>query len=251
MIYFRRIPRNASTTFQHLADKNILPITILKDEIPMSEYWKKLPKDAKVFGVVRVPYNRVQSMFSWFRSPENMGMTVDDFVKYMLKNRKGFNEQQKWHTEPQYPYIDTSIELLRFDHLQADFDRLCDKWGINDRIKLPHLNNSKRVPSNQKFWFREDSSNKSIEKIYKCDFDNLMPGVKNFRTVSIKEFIDMVINNEGYPSYETKKTINKIKTKNDAILYKKDNEPAVRNICQCILRGVCYFYKENVLIDVD
>lgn len=140
-ILFRRLPRNASTTFESLV--SVIPnYLVLKKHKSLDDYSREIPEwdKAFVFTVVRHPYDRVVSMYHWFRRDQSF----ENFVR-SLEERKHFNDQQIWHTNSQFPFItingEIALHLLRFDRLQNDFDAMCEKLGVE--CKLPHLNNSK------------------------------------------------------------------------------------------------------------
>ena len=160
-INYRRIPRNASTTIESLGYFNVI-----KDRIPMSDIREKYKHNGTeiIFSIIRNPYSRVKSMYSWF----NTELSFEDFVM-SLKDRTGYNEEQIWHTNPQFPYIDREIILLRFEHLQEDFNRL---FWTGEKKFLPHMNDSKTQEEGDHKWTLEMVS--TVQNVYEEDFRKLL-----------------------------------------------------------------------------
>ena len=75
MLYFRRLPRNASTSIECVFSPQY---EILKERIPLSEYKDKMDDwdSACIFAVIRNPFDRVVSMYQWFDTT----LSFDDFV---------------------------------------------------------------------------------------------------------------------------------------------------------------------------
>jgi hypothetical protein len=161
MIFVRRLPRNASSSIESVCDN------VLRERIPLIEYRSKIKDwdEALIFAVIRNPYDRVVSMYHWIRRD----MTFDFFVNSLVE-RRWYNEEQLWHTEPQFPYITINgkipIKIIRFEHLEEDFEKL------NTGIELPHLNKSKRT--HYKDYLTKDTK-KIIETVYADDFRIFKP----------------------------------------------------------------------------
>lgn len=116
------------------------------------------------FSVVRNPWDRVVSLYSFFRqlSPDHRwyyGANV--FVAERLKSFSTFDEfvlslpgsplLDALHFRPQTEFVcdvDGRLavdHLLRSETLNADFERLCEAVG-NDWVSLPHCNASSHPP---------------------------------------------------------------------------------------------------------
>ena len=164
MILFRRLPRNASTSIESVSHQ-FGAFGILKSRVPLSEY-RHLEDWRKIFAVIRNPYDRVVSMYHWF---ESWSLSFDGFVESLVE-RKGFNDEQLWHTEPQYPYVTVdgkvAVTLLRFDNLKEEFEKFCETLGMS--IELPHLNKSE-----DKCYYKGYYNTRTlnlVKEIYEDDF---------------------------------------------------------------------------------
>ena len=116
-------------------------------ETDLTEYFK--------FGFVRNPWDRSVSDYVWLIS-KRRGKNRGTFLNYLL-SRGNFRRSltvrsnKNWrgdHVIPQFSFLFDSdgnqlVDFIgRFENLQADFDTVCDKIGIEQR-KLPHLNKTK------------------------------------------------------------------------------------------------------------
>ena len=97
------------------------------------------------FSFVRNPWARVYSMFIFLRKPnsifqkkskEEQFLAFNNYVR--SKKLCKFSNQFDWLSIDNKLVVD---EIYRFENLQKDFDKLCNKIG-KDKIKLPHFYNS-------------------------------------------------------------------------------------------------------------
>lgn len=117
-----------------------------------SHNWEERPKDYFVFSAVRNPFDRLIS--GWKNNGETRVLPLIDIV-------------EKWPTEfhahmhitrpqtailldPESGSLVTD-DLIRFESMQADFDRICDRIG-KPRMELPHINSSERERDYRKYF---------------------------------------------------------------------------------------------------
>jgi hypothetical protein len=133
-------------------------------------------KKPTVFAVVRNPWDRLVSEFAWKRFKRKAGITFAQFVRRLYKRDCYELERYyrdplafKQHLKPQHEYIlsDYPIEVLRFESLQMDFNRILSKMGMG-RILLPILRESKRKHYCQ--YYTPESMN-MVYEIYQKDID--------------------------------------------------------------------------------
>jgi hypothetical protein len=97
-----------------------------------------------VFSAVRNPYDRLVS--SW----KYLSGTRDRPLLDCLRNPPRDGHDYRHFTRPQLAILRdpqsgrlVTDDLIRFEQMQPDFDRVCDRMG-RPRQPLPHLNASKR-----------------------------------------------------------------------------------------------------------
>lgn len=142
------------------------------------------------FSFVRNPYRRLVSEYLYRNYFSHRSFR--DFVLHRLPE-PGWDDQYR-HVMPQYDMLhDANGRLLvdfvgRFENLQADFDRVCAKLGIED-TKLPHRNPSDKASRNarRKFrnlvWFNgenrhshwtdyyDDTTREAVNELYRKDIE--------------------------------------------------------------------------------
>ena len=120
--------------------------------------WGQMLNDKNVVVTVRNPYDRVLSMynhfgFSWVNS-------FSDFLKLIEKSNNIL-------LAPQTNYLVRNNELLRFENLNEDFDKLCEKYKISanlERINVTHYKRKTHLNSQEK---------NIIYNLYEEDFQSL------------------------------------------------------------------------------
>jgi len=139
-------------------DANHYPLYKVKEVITKQKY-----NDYFKFGFVRNPYERCVS--AWKYNMKNgytdTETTLFDFVKYLNKtdiNGKYLN---------QYEFVDGCNFIGRFENLQADFNIVCDKLGIQ-RKQLPHTNKTKHKHYTE---YYDDETQQIVAEKYAKDIE--------------------------------------------------------------------------------
>lgn len=117
--------------------------------------WRRrsAPEDAYfVFSAVRNPFDRLISSWKYLRSTRNL--TLHD----VLRNPPMQGHDYRHLTRSQVailrePGANNLVvhDLIRFETLQPDFDRICDRVG-RPRQMLPHLNSGHNKSSYQSYF---------------------------------------------------------------------------------------------------
>lgn len=103
----------------------------------LSSYHKFNLRNYNLFAVIRNPYDRAVSLWKWEESVKKQYNGVS-FKQWL-------NMKMHWWHLPQCDFLQTdtidmsSINLVRFENLEQDFNTLCNKIGI-PRQQLPHKN---------------------------------------------------------------------------------------------------------------
>jgi len=121
----------------------------------LSPGWAERDSSYFVFSAVRNPFDRLisswkfldpyrgQSLLSVLRDPPSEGHPYRHLTRPQIAILK----------DPQTNKLVTD-DLIRFESLQSDFDRICDRIG-KPRVKLPHLNRSRRFGWYRPYFDRE------------------------------------------------------------------------------------------------
>jgi hypothetical protein len=168
-------PFSFSKKEKELYDKHIPPIFLKK------RLSKKIWKDYFKFAFVRNPWDWVVSQCAFERGPghklsfnKNKKLTVAQIHEMRKLMQKKFRRGITWHDYvTQYTRLsDRQGKILvdfvgRYENLQGDFDKVCDKIGI-PRKKLPHLN-----PSSHKHYssYYNKTTKDLVNKLYKKDIE--------------------------------------------------------------------------------
>jgi len=110
----------------------------------LSSDWAQRDKSYFVFTAIRNPFDRLISSWKYLSSTRNRALLA------VLQNPPLEGADHRHLTRPQIAILrDASSghlvvdDLIRFESLQEDFDRICDRIGRPKQI-LPHLNASDR-----------------------------------------------------------------------------------------------------------
>ena len=136
-----------------------------------------------IFTVVRNPFDRILSLYSYWTQSRNPltksfinSLDVAKSSKEMDFNRwidfigqhscgRHLDTQLSWLRNKD-GMINPSIQILRFENLQSDMDIICDRLKVKNNIQ--HLNKSIHVPYQESF---NTNSRDIIAKRFKEDLD--------------------------------------------------------------------------------
>jgi hypothetical protein len=115
------------------------------------EHYIKCRKPAQFYiATIRNPWDRMVSCYEYFKLPNQ------SFEEFLYKHAPKMNLGHKhrdcalllntWAAQTHWFTLNGKIGniiFLRFEHLQEDFDRLCEHLNLK-KVKLSHLNATKR-----------------------------------------------------------------------------------------------------------
>ena len=191
-LVFIHIPKNAGTTF-----KSVLysthgdvewerPFTDEKKytHSPLKSFYASFPesKDYKVITIIRNPYERALSWYSYYRTPtyynrhpqmRALHYAQQPFLEFLKWYNRSF--KSKWEMLPQVWWYTHKKKLhsdyqIRFENLEQDINKVSNELGM-DIIKIPHNNKS-----SESFTIGDvycDESISIINEWYKEDFKKL------------------------------------------------------------------------------
>lgn len=190
-LFFIHIPKNAGTTIENTVEKyNILwgkkyfknkdvklKSNILKKNslwhIPPKYFLDNSYKNKILFSVVRNPYERIISECKWISKSKNKKCNnINDFIMKKLEEYKKNKFSSDNHLIPQSEFIygnPQCNEILRFENLNEDFEKLMKKYNY-PKIKLLHHNKSE--DRNITIRNLNKKSIDLINEVYKEDFKN-------------------------------------------------------------------------------
>lgn len=163
-LVFIAIPKTASTAIHHAYNAKSAEPDDYHMTIPrfLIRYPEK--KDYTFFAFVRNPWDRLVSLFHDFKY--NRKCQYSEQVKVaepLMSEYKTFNDfvmdfpRSKWNTDihfkPQTEFIslrNNSVEIGRFENLEEDYNKICDKYGLEKKT-LPVVRKSCR--SNYKNYY--------------------------------------------------------------------------------------------------
>ena len=119
-------------------------------KIPIDDYYK--------FTVVRNPWDRAVSGYTWWTTSKNpifrnvkskslkdYLLVQNGFEKFNHLNNKATGRGDHFNTQYSFVEINGDCQMdyiIKFENLQEDFNIVCDKIGIPQQ-KLPHKNKTK------------------------------------------------------------------------------------------------------------
>ena len=129
-----------------------------------NEYYK--------FSVVRNPYDRLVSHFSWLCNLQRKSSSPNknDFIHFVDEIAKKQLYKTEQHLIPQYQYvvIDGKIAvdyIIHFENLANEFNLLCNKLGIDAELEKRMVSN--RAKFNEYYNYK---TKQKVYEIYKEDF---------------------------------------------------------------------------------
>ncbi len=166
----RKFKNNGDITSSHF-DINMLR----KKGVISDEFWEKAFK----FAFVRNPWDRIVSLCTYIRGnkrhkvfePYQKDMDLKKMTQY-LKNGIppiGFyNARGLSQANQQINWIPDDIDFIgRYENLQSDFDKICDKLDIGRR-KILHINKT----NHKNYWeYYTDEIYDVVTKFYKDDIE--------------------------------------------------------------------------------
>ena len=192
-LVFIHIPKNAGTTF-----KSVLysthgdvewkrPFTDEKKytHSPLKSFYASFPesKDYKVITIIRNPYERALSWYSYYRTPtyynrhpqmRAVHYAQQPFLEFLKWYNRSF--KSKWEMLPQVWWYTHKNKLhsdyqIRFENLEQDINKVSKELEMDITFKIPHNNKS-----SESFTVGDvycDESISIINEWYKEDFKKL------------------------------------------------------------------------------
>lgn len=134
---------------------------------------KHIFSDYFVFSIIRNPYDRVVSYFSWLNGKwvDQQPIKKKDFENYVLKILKSGKTSLPKTLKEQYLFVTINGEIktdfiLRFESLEHDFEKLCRILNLNCRLN--HRMKSKHDHFSK---YYSDITQEIVYNVYKQDFE--------------------------------------------------------------------------------
>lgn len=124
-----------------------------------------MPEGAFLAGFVRNPWDRMASLHAAFTG----GTRYYPFKEWLMHGQSTWPEGgPPIQRKPQAWWLDGCDFVGRFEHLQEDFDELCDLVGA-ERRTLPHVKDQhQRLPHREVF---DDETREAFERWHAADLD--------------------------------------------------------------------------------
>ena len=192
-LVFIHIPKNAGTTF-----KSVLysthgdvewkrPFTDEKKytHTPLKSFYASFPEsnDYKVITIIRNPYERALSWYSYYRTPtyynrhpqmRAVHYAQQPFLEFLKWYNRSF--KSKWEMLPQVWWYTHKNKLhsdyqIRFENLEQDINKVSKELEMDITFKIPHNNKSSESLTVGDVYCDESIS--IINEWYKEDFKKL------------------------------------------------------------------------------
>ena len=146
--------------------------------IPTGEHPHHVPfqiedLDRETFGVVRNPYDRVESLYNFYKYKRDI--ITEDTIKDFVLNYDYYHEGKGINHPPCtfktcFDYLSWEGEMktkhiLRFENLQDDWKVFASKFNLPLQLKHSNINNTKE---SEIIW--DDDMKEVIQRIYNKDF---------------------------------------------------------------------------------
>ena len=136
-------------------------------------------RNASIYTIVRDPLDRIISIWS-SHGRRKLFPDINDFILTYLDGSKVLTHDELSHIRPQSHYIYSdqislaSVNVLRFENLKNDIQRLVDHVPPTYPFSLPHHNNSGISKSEKQFLKQNISSHtlKLLFDYYSIDYIN-------------------------------------------------------------------------------
>lgn len=122
-----------------------------------------------VFSSVRNPFDRIVSAWKY------LPLLRDKPLEYVLANLPATGHDYRHISMPQVDLLlDQATgklathDIIRFESLQPDFDRICRRIG-KPTVSLPHINHTRRVSDYRSYYTA--TSKRLVEMIFRKDLD--------------------------------------------------------------------------------
>ena len=191
-LIFIHIPKNAGTTFKNILYSTHGDVEWKKPfgeekkytHAPLKSFMASFPEcnDYKVITIIRNPYERDVSWYSYYRTPTYYNKHPNmralhyaqqpflEFLKWYNRNFKSKWEmlpQVWWYTHKKQLFSDYKI---RFDNLEQDINKVSNELDM-DIINIPHNNKSSETFKVDDMYCDESIS--IVNEWYKKDFEKL------------------------------------------------------------------------------
>jgi hypothetical protein len=97
----------------------------------------------KKFTIVREPWSRTLSAY-FYRNQKQTSFNIEHFNKWLMIAFLRFDQNKStWdnHFRPQVEFIDQSVKIFLFDHLNQCYDWVCDELNITNNFSAHKLKN--------------------------------------------------------------------------------------------------------------
>ncbi|MEX0921056.1 MAG: sulfotransferase family protein [Candidatus Pacearchaeota archaeon] len=134
------------------------------------------------FAFVRNPYDRIVSCYEdkvkrkFWKEFRELGIKQEDSFKDFVKKISKIPEEKADRHFVSQSYLLTNKKgnlipdfIGRFENLEGDYKKVCQKLGIKNPPKLPQKNKGKRDKDYRKYYDKE--TQKLVEERYKKDFE--------------------------------------------------------------------------------
>ena len=191
-LIFIHIPKNAGTTFKNILYSTHGDVEWKKpfgDEkkythAPLKSFMASFPEcnDYKVITIIRNPYERAVSWYSYYRTPtyynkhpnmRALHYAQQPFLEFLKWYNRSF--KSKWEMLPQVWWYTHKKQLhseyqIRFDNLELDINKVFKELETNI-TKIPHNNKSSESFNIDDVYC--DESITIVNRWYKEDFEKL------------------------------------------------------------------------------
>lgn len=204
-IIFIHIPKTAGFAIARCLDK----INLLSDGYGYSHSTVKdiindTNKDNIILAVVRNPYDRLYSIYDFYRKKRKDIKGSVTFENFILTYEKKYHKKKsQFNTCYNFLTIDDELiptDIIRFENLNMEYNKFCNKYNIENNLVVMNKNQLKNEEIDfTKLYTKE--MQRVIEKIFKNDF-------KTFN-YSYESFIESKINRNYYIMKLEKECYNK------------------------------------------